>query len=57
MLNKIIPLSLHNSKLNGGEIATPDKSAVTGFPEQLARIIEDGKCTPAQICNAEKGFF
>lgn len=47
MLSKTIPLSLHNTKLNGGEIAYPDKSNATEFPKQLAEIIEDGACTPA----------
>lgn len=42
MLNKTIPLSLHNTKLNGGEIASPDKSNAIEFPKQLAKIIEDG---------------
>lgn len=47
MLNKLIPLSVHNAKLNGSEIAFPDKSAATEFPKQLAKITEDGECTPA----------
>ncbi|GFU24755.1 HTH CENPB-type domain-containing protein [Trichonephila clavipes] len=49
--------ALHNIKIPG-ESATADEGAAKIFPEELAKIIEDGDYSADQVFNAdETGFY
>ncbi|GFV39168.1 tigger transposable element-derived protein 1 [Trichonephila clavipes] len=45
--------ALHNIKITG-ESVTTDEGAAKIFPEELAKIIEDGDCSADQVFNADE---
>ncbi|GFU87891.1 tigger transposable element-derived protein 1 [Trichonephila clavipes] len=45
--------AIHNIKITG-ESATSDEGAAKIFPEELAKIIEDGNCSADQVFNADE---
>ena len=49
--------ALHNIKIKG-ETASADELAAKEFPQELRKIIEDGRQTPDQVWNVdESGLF
>ncbi|GFV78157.1 tigger transposable element-derived protein 1 [Trichonephila clavipes] len=46
--------ALHNIIITGGESATADEGAAKIFPEELAKIIEDGDYSADQVFNADE---